>query len=187
MMMLLLVGGQLANRLSPNARVVELCWARGYNSLKELATSPYTTAIVKGVVVGARSYVENFHEPTCGSGLVFTDYLLKVQLVLKGSLEASDTITIRQTGGSIHEISTVVWDDPPLCVGDTLIVFLHEYESGKYYVEAGPQGRFIVRYGLVYSLGEIYEPAEAVTRPFKTHGQNELQFVSSIESALTQG
>jgi len=186
---LVLAGSSFLGHSNPgsSAAVVNVCWARGYGSLKELVASPYTTVIVKGVVIEAKSYVEGLHEPTRGPGLIFTDYLLEVQLVLKGSLNVSDVITIHQTGGTIGEAVMTVWDDPPLSVGDALILFLYEYEPGKYYIEGGPQGRFILRDGLVYSLGEIHEPAEAVTRPFKIHGQSELQFIHSIESALKQG
>jgi hypothetical protein len=165
MLTLVLAGGQLMTRSSPgpNATVTEVCWARGYGSLKELVISPYTTTIVEGVVIGAKSYVEKLHEPTCGPGLMFTDYVLEVQLVLKGSLRVKDTITIHQTGGTVGGETTIVWDDPPLHVGDTLILFLHEYEPGKYFIEAGPQGRFTIQVGLVYSLGEMHGPADATT------------------------
>jgi hypothetical protein len=187
-LMLVFAGGHLANRLSPNPNVtiVEVSRARGYNSLKELVTSPYTNAIVRGVVIDAKSYREKPQEPTRGPGLIFTDYLLEVQLVVKGSLKVSDVITIHQTGGAVDGETMIVRDDPPLCVGDTLILFLHEYEPGKYYIEAGPQGRFVIQNGLVYSLGEVYEPAEAMTRPFKTYGQSETQFINSIISILKQ-
>jgi hypothetical protein len=176
-------------RLSPgsNATVTEVSWARGHSSLKELVISPYTTVIVKGVVIDAESYVEKLHEPTLGPGLIFTDYIFEVQLVLKGSLKVTDAITIHQTGGTVGGETAIVWDDPPLRVGDALVLFLHEYEPGKYYIEAGPQGRFTIRDGLVYSLGEMYEPADAMTHPFRTCGQGESQFIGSIESALIQG
>jgi hypothetical protein len=138
-------------------------------------------------VIDAKSYVEKLHEPTRGPGLIFTDYILEAQLVLKGSLEVTGTITVHQTGGTVGGETMTVWDDPPLRVGDALVLFLHEYEPGKYYIEAGPQGRFTIQDGLVYSLGEIHEAAEAMTPPFRTCGQGESQFISGIESALKQG
>lgn len=186
---LVLAGSLLTNRSNSgsNATIIDVSWARGYGSLKELAISPYTTVVVKGVVIGAESYVETLREPTLGPGLVFTDYVLEVQLVLKGSLKVSDTITIHQTGGTVGGYTMVVWDDPPLHVGDTLVLFLHEYEPGKYFIEGGPQGRFTIRDGSVYSLGEIHAPADDGTGSFRTYGQSESHFISGIESALMSG
>jgi hypothetical protein len=186
---LVLAGSLLTNRSNSgsNVTIIDASWARGYGSLKELAISPYTTVVVKGVVIGAESYVETLREPTLGPGLVFTDYVLEVQLVLKGSLKVSDTITIHQTGGTVGGYTMVVWDDPPLRVGDVLILFLHECEPGKYFIEGGPQGRFTIRDGSVYSLGEMHAPADDGTGSFRTYGQSESQFIGSIESALMPG
>ena len=177
----LLLSGLWCMLLSPttNVTVVRVSWHSGYGSLQELTNA--SDAIVEGVVIDAESYKEELDEHGCD--LIFTDYSFKVQLVIKGSLKRSDVITIHQTGGTVGEQTLIVCDDPLFRIGETLILFLHEYD-GIYFTLCGPQGRFIVQNGLVYSSGETYKSAEGLTRALKTNGQSEEQFVDTIKSAL---
>jgi hypothetical protein len=62
---LVLAGSLLTNRSNSgsNVTIIDASWARGYGSLKELAISPYTTVVVKGVVIGAESLLRPFVSP----------------------------------------------------------------------------------------------------------------------------
>ena len=88
-------------------------------------------------------------------------------------------------------------DDPLMQVGDVLILFLHSGEHhgepGKYAVEGGPQGRFIVKSGRVFALGEISVSADErvqqeinkMTKHLNTGGISEVEFIQQIQVALS--
>ncbi len=183
---LVLAGSSLTKTSDSDSHVtyISATYARLYVSLEKMANSNYTDAIVEGVVVDARSGIHKVSDPS-GYGIIYTDYSFEVKLVLKGSLKPSDTILIRLTGGTVNGRTTVMREDPLLKVGETLILFLHQWESGKYFIEGGPQGRFIVQDGRVYSLGEIHKPAEVYAiNDIKAYGQSEEQFINRIKSIM---
>ena len=148
-----------ANTLSPNEQnspdankgaivQAQVSWARSYGTLGDLAQA--ADLIVKGKVVGiARSYVDQ--------GIPFTNFDVEVDPVLKGL--ANSTIQVKQTGTLIspgYEIS----DDPVLVPGKTYFLFLSKGISGVYWILGGPQGRFEVLDGRVYSVSALYQSRE---------------------------
>lgn len=155
-------------------------WPIKYNSLRELTISSNVDVIVIGVIMNAESYEEKAIDAS-EAHLICTKYSFKVQCVLKGPQDL-DVIEIHQTGGTINGETLILLDDPPMHVDDVLILFLHEWEPSKYYIEGGPQGRFVVKDGKVYSLGEIEHSAEALTSHLKTNGILLNQFIKSIVS-----
>jgi hypothetical protein len=62
-----------------------------------------------------------------------------------------------QLGGVIGSSRQEVQDDPLMSVGDHVALFLRfDQLTGNYGVLGGPQGRFLERNGLVYSLDVLY-------------------------------
>ena len=71
-----------------------------------------------------------------------------------------------------------ITDDPVFIVEDKYILFLHEYEDGKYFVERGPQGRFMVVNEKVYSMNNILLKAAPVALDVNNLDMN--SFINSI-------
>lgn len=94
---------------------------------------------------------------------VFTFPVLEVERVIKGKL-SSKTVTIIQGGVGIDEekgIAYIILEDPPLEVGERVILFLHKSKDEDYpstYSYPGPFGRFEIIDGKVYSM--MYEAPE---------------------------
>jgi hypothetical protein len=159
---------------------LDVSWARSYDLT---SLSREAELIVKGVVIGERALSEY--------DLSFTLHTVRVERVIKGSLptESSETIIVLQTGGQVDGTMLEVSDDPLMKPGDTLILFLERYQQGfadklagtVFVPLGGPQGRFYLQSGRVYSAGEVYPRAELVTRHLKTGGVAEEQFVMQVQ------
>lgn len=133
-------------------------YPRKYKSIRDLATSNEVDVIVHGTITAAQPYLETTLD---GHGqLLNTNYSFNVISLLKGEVSA-DTIYVHQTGGTLGNLTLVLREDPLMNVGDELILFLHHFKSmeddpNDYYVEGGPQGRFIVYGSKVYGLADLY-------------------------------
>jgi len=149
---------------------MEVDWARGYSSLKEL--KQITDPGVQGhftAIAGTSSE---------GQGLFFTDFTFTITRVLWDPQHQiqnkTGSITIHQTGGCTQDTFYKVSDDPLFRIGEAAILFLHQYSPGHYAVDGGPSGRFVVRKGIVQPInGEgVKLPAGTTEQQFYTMLQN---------------
>ena len=178
-----------------NIRYEMASWPIFYDSVEELARAPRVDAIVRGVIIAAELF-EDPVEDGSGHSLITTLFSFKVHRVLKGPHNL-EVIEIYQSGGILNGRTVMILDDPLMQVGDVLILFLHSGEHhgepGKYAVEGGPQGRFIVKGGRVFALGEIPGSADervqreinASTKHLHTGGINEAEFIQQVQAALS--
>lgn len=161
--------------------MLHVSWVRSYD-----LGSLYREAelVVKGVITGKKKELVE-------GGLPFTLHTVRVEGVIKGTPPGDRTITVLQTGGQRDDGTKFeVASDPLVEQGDTLILFLKPYQGGfadkleeRVFVPlGGPQGRFHLRNGRVYSVGELHSRAETVTRHLKTNGIGEKQFLAKFKS-----
>lgn len=132
---------------------IQVSWAYAYGSFEELSKASDLIAVgriekidsVTSVPVGLKT---EEGEPR----IYFTQYLFKIETVLKG--EKVEQVIVNQTGAGNEQIVT---DDPLYSVGETYVMFLREYEPGKYYTLGGPQGRYLIGdEGTISSMNRIY-------------------------------
>jgi len=155
---------------------VSLCtasWVNKYYSIDHLSDSADL------VVVGTVSSSTPYKWRDAHHSILFTDFHFTVDSVLKGDPDAKE-ILIRQTGGKVSCKTSYIIDDPLFTKRTKMVLFLREYAPNCYSVLGGPQGRFIVRNGKVYSIGEIYSPASDTTEELHTKGKPTLQFYKDI-------
>jgi len=136
------------------AIVASASWAESYASIEDLSAEADLIAVgtVKDVVGVTGDVIgENRWGPII---LYFTDFAFSVEQVLKGPQDLRE-VMIHQTGAADK---WEIRDDPLLKPGDKYVLFLHEYETGKYYILGGPQGRFQIIAGEVFSMNNILSP-----------------------------
>jgi hypothetical protein len=137
----------------PNVPLATVDWSRYYTSISQVIAD--SDAIVIGEVTSSVVFSKpNPTAPNHTSSFVHTDHTFKIEAVYKGKVLAG-SIIIEQYGDSKSYIS----DSPQLPIGKTVILCLYEYAPGEYNIVGGPQGRFHVVDGKVFSLGEVYEPS----------------------------
>ncbi len=140
---------------APRSAVTALAsWPVRYATVGELAKD--AELIVAGTVD------KNMGSTELGPGLVSTQFVFNVEEVVKGSLlQGANSIVVQQTGGTVDRQTIEVRDDPLFQIGDKYVLFLREFEPGKYVTIGGPQGRFVIRAGLVYSMPVLDSPPGA--------------------------
>jgi hypothetical protein len=159
-------------------------YPRKYKNIRDLATSNEVDMIVHGIITEAEPYLKTTLD---GHGqLLHTNYSFNVISLLKGEVSA-DIIYVHQTGGTLGNLTLILREDPPMNVGDELILFLHHFKSmendpNDYYVEGGPQGRFIVDGPKVYGLADLYGTPDVLRMAghLKTNGLNLSTFLDQI-------
>jgi len=139
-------------------------WAKGYGSLRELVED--SDVVVLGEVIN--SFVSiNTYGPWA-TKYVHTVYEFRVERVILAEVKANEVLTLNHTGGIVNGAPRqVIREDPPLNVGERLILFLvrARYSDSDYlhptqYFILGPWGRFVVVSERVYSLGSIFPATE---------------------------
>jgi hypothetical protein len=159
-------------------------YPRRYENIKDLASSNEVDMIVHGIITEAEPYLKTTLD---GHGqLLHTNYSFNVISLLKGEVSA-DIIYVHQTGGTLGNMTLILREDPPMNVGDELILFLHHFKSREndpndYYVEGGPQGRFIVHRYKVYGLADLYgiPDVQSMVGHLKTNGMSLSNFLDQI-------
>jgi hypothetical protein len=168
-----------------NTKPTELSvsWAEAYPNIESLVKK--AELIVIGTVNSSHSYLG-----LKGTTIPYTDHEVIIEVALKGSIN-STTITIVQTGGTLDGKTYVVHDDPLLTEGQRIIVFLRKAIPGpdfagpvkeRYTILGGPQGRFLIIDGLVYSVGDIHQAARSLTLIIQ--GRPLTEFVTYVEAFL---
>ncbi|MDA0270915.1 MAG: hypothetical protein O2798_09430 [Chloroflexi bacterium] len=114
-------------------------WHRDYHSFEELLDEPSSVALDGRVV--ERLEVVALH------GIPFTRSAVRVERVLAGeSTVEGDTVTVRQTGGTIRGGRAVYISELRLLrPGDHVLLFLiPEPVSGDWAITGGPFGHFMI-------------------------------------------
>jgi hypothetical protein len=157
-------------------------WAESYGNLEELSTAADLIAVgqVKGVL---RVTGNVLGQATWGPiSRYYTEFAFSVHRVLKGH-GSEEEILIHQTGA---EGKSEISDDPLLETGDKYIVFLREYEPGKYCILGGPQGRFQIINGQVFSMNHVSPDRVSFGPSFgvDVNGTEEQSFIDSVTAIL---
>jgi len=134
--------------------LVEASWAKYYASIEDLSAE--ADLIVVGTVKGVVEVTSNVLAMARWGPVIHyvTDFAFSVEQVLKGVQDVRE-VMIHQYGAAGEQ---EVRDDPLLKQGDKYVLFLHEYETGKYYILGGPQGRFQIINAKVFSMDNILPP-----------------------------
>lgn len=160
--------------------ITEVSWAEYYTDIGELCDAADLIAVGEISRVISESG-EKVAEARWGGVLLYTtDFAFGIEQVLKG--EGAEEIILHQTGAAgKQEVS----DDPLFEQGERCVLFLREYEAGKYCVLGGPQGRFEIIDDEVFSMNRIL-PDEAIwlSAELDFDGVDLESFISSVEASL---
>ncbi|TES84429.1 MAG: hypothetical protein E3J92_01340 [Dehalococcoidia bacterium] len=162
--------------------ITNVSWAEYYVDIGELCDAADLIAVgeISGVISESG---EKVAEARWGGVLLYTtDFAFEIEQVLKG--EGVEEILLHQTGAAgKQEIS----DDPLFEQGERCVLFLREYEAGKYCVLGGPQGRFMIIDDEVFSMNRIL-PDEAMISPDLDFDGVDLEsFIGSVAANLEAG
>ncbi len=175
--------------LTSNIQYMMVDPAEYYRSIEDMAQASEVDVIARGVIKDVE--YEGFGISTAKS-----KYLFKPHWIIQG-LSTTRPVWIHQTGGLTPLGATYMpFSDPLMQVGDVLILFLHQFNwaPDEYYIARGPQGRFVVQGGRVYSIGELYESPNALeqrelsmmTTPFHTGGIRETEFYMKLHAMVSE-
>jgi hypothetical protein len=136
------VGG--AYVVHPLHEVVDGSWADAYPTYEEM--TQHADAVVRGHVVRVIGTERNQAESS-----TYTDFAFQVDAWIAGKPMSQD-ITIHQMGGATGFTDVEVMGDPALVVGESDLLFLRSYASGKYFIMGGPTGRLVQTGGRLSNL-----------------------------------
>jgi hypothetical protein len=153
---------------TPTTVTLDTSWTRLYHDIKSLKHD--SDVVISGTVTGIAK-TDTSQSP------VMTDYNFQIHQILwdpHKRIQGTGLI-VRQTGGVANGTRYVVEDDPLFQIGQQAVLFLHEFNSGYYFVLGGPSGRFLVQGGIVKTVN-----AEGVSLP---SGLSENSFNAQIRNA----
>jgi hypothetical protein len=147
-----------------------------------------TSSTIEGMTAKAAVVVEGVVSGVTGSGTLadsagynlqgapevkipYTEFGFRPTSVVKGKV--APIITIRQTGGTASDGSSVVLeDDPLLSKGEHCVLFLKPFGTNRFYIMGGPSGRLnVTGNGTVQALPDTslkVPPAGSVAFLLKT-------------------
>lgn len=146
---------------------MDASWAATYRTVPTLrAASDLVVAATIGRIVNVT--------PSSLRNPPFTDYAVMISTVVwdPKHLLTGQTIMLHQTGAIVGNARYEMGDDPLFNPGEQVVLFLHQFAPGQYFVVGGPTGRFRVQAGLVYPTGD-----EGVRLPA---GTTESEFITTI-------
>lgn len=159
---------------------VYVSWAKGYEGIEDLSGEADLIA------VGTAKEIVEVTDEVVGAArwgpiiFYFTDFAFSVEQVLKGPQDIREVI-IHQTGAAGEE---EIRDDPLLECGDKYVLFLHEYETGKYYILGGPQGRFQIIENEVFSMNNILPGIISLHPGLDIKGVEKAKFLESVIASI---
>ena len=154
-------------------------WAEGAESIKALYEMSDVVAVGKVAGIASQSEVV-VGETRMGREVVYlTDYMFQIDRALKGTSENVAMVRQTEQPNGNGEIK----DDPAFQIGAHYVLFLREGELGKHHVIGGPQGRFVLVNGQVFSMN-FFVPERNIHLPEGLHvnGLNEADFLQSLTS-----
>ena len=158
-----------ADSHAPVTTHLSVSWAVEYRDLGSLKKA--SDLVVNGAITGVAASTTN-------RGIPFTDFnVTEISVIYDPrSRGVVTSLVLHQTGGTVNGQMLQVDDDPLFQVGDNVILFLHEFSPGHFYVVGGPTGRFVVdNSGTVHAInGEGVAVATSTSKA---------QFVQEIQQA----
>lgn len=175
----------------PEARILLASYVNHFDNLQTMTAD--SDLVVKAAVlhaqpiriVGETAPTSKQKQLGVTTGVVFTDYLLRVEQVLKGQPPDNGTIVVVQTGGIYNGVTEFIEDDPLFEIGERDILFLRDISNDpiqapgerKYIINGTPQARFKITNGQISPM----IPEEAFVGKFK--GMREADFLKAIQAA----
>ena len=124
--------GDSTSSTSPTAtKTLHMSWANAADTVAGMAANSDAVALVT-----IKSVAGTGVDKDLGDGAPYTLFTASVERWLKGT--GGSEITIKQTGGDNVQVE----DDPLLQVGESAVLFLHQFADGQYFIVGGPTGRF---------------------------------------------
>jgi len=159
--------------------VANLSWASHYQDICELCTEADLIAVGEiDRVINETS--DKVAEAEWGPVIIYTtDFAFWIEQILKGK-EAKEII-LHQTGAAGKE---EISDDPLFKLGEKYILFLHEYEAGKYFVLGGPQGRFKIIDDKVFSMNRVLPDKVVLDPGLDVNRMDKESFINSVVANL---
>ncbi|MBN1682042.1 hypothetical protein JW865_00630 [Candidatus Bathyarchaeota archaeon] len=178
--LLLTIGGALASQTSninsePTPTMTGSL-AKAYLSVSDLYSNSDLVARCK--VLSMETHKIKLADQSGGT-VPLTYVTVEVVNMINGSSKIS-TIIVNQYGGEVDGKLESVLGDPLMKTGDDFVLFLKESKSGNYWPVGGPQGRFPIVGGKVYSLADI-DSTSTVPAELKTGGVDYAAFVRSLK------
>ena len=139
--------------VTPVTQHIEITLAGDFHDVPSLKHA--SDLVIHGTITGVA-------DRTIKDVLPFTDFTVSATDVLYDpfhSMQASGgAITLHQTGGTINNTTFIVDDDPLFVTGEEVVLFLHQFSPGHYYVLGGPAGRYEVKHGTVAPINDESVP-----------------------------
>jgi hypothetical protein len=151
-----------------------------YDTVQELEDD--SELIIHGKILGTVSYIQDIGTP--GVRLIpfiYTNVTVSVETQVKGSTEYKD-VKFRIHGGKVGKDIMIMGENPLVKEGGEVVLFLKHYKDNLVTVVGGPQGRFHVVDGRVYSIGELDEFARESTKQLQTKGLDLESFIQKISN-----
>ena len=169
LMLGLLVFISACGSLFPQTVTVHPSWAQYYRLMKDL--KQHSDFAVRGTISQIPAAVKS------PDGYVYSMVTVSVGHVLWNSQHKTmpATIAVEQIGGEVENVTYVNPDDPLFKMNEQVILFLQEYQPGKFRITGGPSGRFTVTNGVVAPV-----VTDGVQLPGNT---NETQFASDVQNS----
>jgi len=156
---------------------ISVSWADGAPDMQGLFTTADAVVVGKiGKVVDETN--ELLGESRFGKNyMYYTDFEFIVEANLKTEVK-NNSIIIHQIGkAGTQELE----DDPLFQSGDSYVLFLREYEPGKFTVLGGPQGRFKIVNDKTYSMNYVYSGNNIqLSAETQINGVSKAEFLQSL-------
>ncbi len=159
--------------------IVSVDWAIYYQNIAELSLDADLIAYgeidrvieVQAQTISHTDRGDNIH--------YYTNFSFDISQVLKG--DETEEAIIHQLGAADK---MTVMDDPLFEPGEAYILFLRKTESGICYVLGGPQGRFKIEDGKVYSMDNAYTDKIVISPDLSFNGISLADFIGYINDEL---
>lgn len=150
-------------------------WSYNYGSVEELSKASDLIAIIK--IKDTKS------DDTYSSlNVMQTVYSAEIEQLIYGTDQK--TIDVVMTGGIDDNAKKIyeVCDDPLMKKNDEFLIFAQQNENGTYTILSGPQGRFEINDGNVYSLNVSNNQVKANNNGsnIKVDGEKEEEFIKKV-------
>jgi len=149
-------------------------WVYNYMDINELRMN--SDLVIIGTVTS--SIQEDSDEPD--NNLIFTRFNITIDEVILGYTQLKE-VSIKQVGGKDGMTIVEIKDDPLMKINEKVLLFLKEISPNKYKILGGPQGRFIIDNGKIYSIGEYETNNFIITSEERTNGEPLSEFIKQLK------
>ncbi len=162
---------------------IDVSWDQSYSNIDDLVSDSFVDLIVVGMIDRVVEITKTKEAETSQGPVYvyFTDFNFRIESVLKGTDRKE--IVIHQTGA---ESGGQINEDPLFGPGERYLLFLHEFAPGKSFVVGGPEGRYRIIDGKVFSMNYLLPPKTYfVNEGLDINGVLEGGFIESIVSKVS--